>query len=69
MFANVSAAPFHAEALKAVEQIPIGGRQIHDANIVATMLAHGIPRLLTNNPGDFQRFAAHITVIPLAAVP
>src|SRR5262249_25607093 len=25
------------------------GKQVHDANIVATMLAHGIPRLLTHN--------------------
>ena len=33
-------------------QIPIGGRQIHDANIVATMLAHGERRLLTFNPSQ-----------------
>jgi predicted nucleic acid-binding protein len=42
-----------------------GGRQIHDANIVATMLAHGIPTLLTHNVADFQRFAGHVTVAPL----
>ncbi|VFM95170.1 MAG: Predicted nucleic acid-binding protein, contains PIN domain [Candidatus Kentron sp. G] len=34
----------------------IGGRQVHDANIVATMLAHGIPALLTHNTKDFERF-------------
>ena len=28
-------------------QTPVGGRQIHDANIVATMLAYGERRLLT----------------------
>jgi predicted nucleic acid-binding protein len=42
-----------------------GGKQVHDANIVATMLAHGIPKLLTHNVADFNRFAACITVVPL----
>jgi predicted nucleic acid-binding protein len=36
------------------------GRQVHDANIVATMLEHGIHRLLTFNAADFRRFAAII---------
>ncbi len=40
-----------------------GGRQVHDANIVATMLAHGERRLLTFNATDFQRFAELIEVI------
>lgn len=48
-----------------LEQIPIGGKQIHDANIVATMQAHGIRRLLTHNTADFTRFAGMITVVPL----
>lgn len=43
----------------------VGGRQIHDANIVATMLTYRITHLLTNNPDDFARFADLITVIPL----
>ena len=29
------------------------GRRIHDANIAATMLVHGIPRLVTQNTRDF----------------
>ncbi len=29
---------------------------IHDANIVATCLAFKIPRLLTHNVSDFQRY-------------
>jgi toxin-antitoxin system PIN domain toxin len=41
------------------------GRQVHDANIAATMLAHGERRLLTFNTGDFQRFG---TLIELVAV-
>jgi predicted nucleic acid-binding protein len=30
-----------------------GGRQVHDANVVATMLAYGERRLLTFNEADF----------------
>ena len=45
--------------------VVIGGRQIYDANIVATMLAYGIPVLLTNNVAHFTRFAEFITVLPL----
>jgi predicted nucleic acid-binding protein len=42
--------------------VPIGGKQVHDANIVATMLAQNISRLLTHNTADFARFSAFITV-------
>ena len=64
-----------AQHLSLLASVYCGGKQIHDANIVATMLAHGVPNLLTHNVGDFARFAAYITVIPLvlpaptAAVP
>jgi len=44
-------------------QIPVGGKQIHDANIVATMLAYGERRLLTFNAADFWRFADHIELV------
>ena len=43
------------------------GRQVHDANIVATMLHHGIPNLLTHNTSDFERYRPWITVLPLVA--
>ncbi len=36
---------------------------MHDANIVATMLAHGETRLLTFNGADFRRFASLIEVV------
>lgn len=52
--------------LQLMQQIPIGGKQVHDANIVATMLVHGVPRLLTANAGDFRRFSHLITIEPLA---
>lgn len=48
-----------------VQKTQIGGRQIHDANIVATMLTYGITHLLTNNPAHFARFAEVITIVPL----
>ena len=31
--------------LDLIQQVPIGGKQIHDANIVATMLTYNIPTL------------------------
>ena len=40
------------------------GRQVHDANIVATMLAHGERRILTFNGPDFRRFGRLIEVVP-----
>ncbi len=49
--------------LTLLREIPIGGRQIHDANIVATMLAHGERRLLTFNIADFRRFGNRIELI------
>jgi predicted nucleic acid-binding protein len=52
--------------LELIEGVNIGGKQIHDANVVATMLASGIPALLTHNVGDFARFREMIQVIPLA---
>ena len=40
------------------------GRQVHDTNIVATMIEHGIYRLLTFNAADFRRFAGIIELEP-----
>ena len=44
-------------------EVPVGGRQIHDADIVATMLAHSEHRLLTFNPVDFRRFGDRIELV------
>lgn len=40
-------------------------RHVHDTNIVATMLVHGIDQLVTNNPDDFAPFTTLITLIPI----
>ncbi|HEX9988320.1 MAG TPA: type II toxin-antitoxin system VapC family toxin [Chloroflexia bacterium] len=55
------------ELLDLITMIPTGGKQVHDANIVATMLAYGIRELLTHNTTDFARFAPFINVVPLSA--
>lgn len=52
-----------------IQTIPLGGKQVHDANIVATMQAHGLRRLLTHNTTDFARFGSFITVMPLVTTP
>lgn len=39
------------------------GRQVHDANIVATMLAYDEHRLITFNDADFRRFTGVIELI------
>ena len=53
------------ESLRIVDLIALGGRQVHDANIVATMRVHQVGRLLTHNPEDFARFSELIPVVPL----
>lgn len=45
--------------------VPIGGRQIHDANIVATMVAHGEERLVTFDQDDFRRYGDRIVLVDI----
>jgi len=51
------------ELLSLMKSIPLGGKQIHDANIIATMQVYRITQLLTLNPVDFTRFSSLITVL------
>jgi hypothetical protein len=39
------------------------GPQVHDANIVATMLAYSESRLLAFNAADFQRFGSLVELV------
>jgi predicted nucleic acid-binding protein len=41
------------------------GKQVHDANLVATMLVHGIRTVVTMNLEDFIRFERHVSLIRL----
>jgi predicted nucleic acid-binding protein len=50
------------QLVKLLRDLPIGGKQVHDANIVATMLAYSVPCLLTHNTADFKRFDKIITI-------
>lgn len=50
---------------KLLSKIPAAGKQVHDANIVATMLAHNVSHLLTHNTVDFSCYSQLITFIPL----
>jgi predicted nucleic acid-binding protein len=45
--------------------VPCGGKQVHDANITATMMANNIQYILTHNVDDFTRFGTFIQVEPL----
>ena len=51
--------------LQLISEFKIGGKQIHDANIVATMLANNVNQLLTHNIIDFKRYSKIINLIPL----
>lgn len=48
-----------------LDEVDCAGKQVHDANIVATMLVHGIETVVTMNVGDFARFGDHVRVVPL----
>ena len=62
--------PQVTEVLKALcRDVAVAGRQIHDANIAATMLAHGERRLLTFNARDFRRYGERIEVIGVETAP
>ena len=50
------------ELLSLVRARQVRGKQVHDANIVAVMLANGITRLATFNVGDFQRYEDEIRI-------
>ncbi|MEO5372141.1 MAG: hypothetical protein H7833_18895 [Magnetococcus sp. DMHC-1] len=45
------------------EEFPVGGKQVHDANIVATMLTYGMSTLVTYNVTDFRRFDGLIRLV------
>ena len=52
-----------AQLVQLCGAVAVAGRQVHDANIVATMLAHGETRLMTANRSDFQRFQPLIEIL------
>ena len=49
--------------LELLDQIDCAGKQVHDANVVATMLVHGIDTVVTINRKDFLRFGNDVRVV------
>jgi predicted nucleic acid-binding protein len=41
------------------------GKQVHDANVIATMLAHGVGTVVTMNVTDFARFERYVSLAEL----
>ena len=58
-------APVTTELLALLGTVAFAGKQVHDANIVATMLAWSLPALVTNNVADFNRYSHLIRVVPI----
>lgn len=54
--------PVFRELLTLLRAGMAAGKKVHDANVVATCMAYGIPRLLTHNVSDFQRYSAQVQV-------
>ncbi len=47
-----------------VSQHAVSGRTAHDARIVAAMIVHSVPQLLTFNSDDFKRFSDIVVLNP-----
>ena len=44
----------------------VNGKQVHDANITATMISNSISHIITANVSDFKRYSDFIKIIPIA---
>ncbi len=53
----------HRKLIELVGDTDCRGKQIHDANVVATMLTHGIEHVATGNAADFTRFVPAVHVL------
>lgn len=51
--------------LSLLTDVECRGKQVHDANVVATMLVHGVRAVVTMNLEDFGRFEGHVSLIQL----
>lgn len=50
--------------LELVNRYEVKGKQVHDARMVALAWSYGIPRILTLNPNDFERYTEITAVTP-----
>lgn len=54
------------QLLALLDAVECTGKQVHDASIVATMLAHGVDTIATSNLDDFARFNGYVSAIGLS---
>lgn len=54
-----------ARLLALLGDVQCAGKQVHDANVVATMLVHGIDTIATINVDDFARYEPRIAIVTL----
>lgn len=59
----VEDAKVNARLLTLLNSVECGGKQVHDANVVATMLVHGVDTIVTINVDDFARFGDDVRVV------
>ncbi len=54
----------YPEWRRLVVKYDVSGAKVHDARLVATMVFHGVRRILTFNTADFTRYAAE-EIVPV----
>jgi len=54
--------------LELVRRLPVHGKRVHDARLVAVLQAHGVEHLVTFNTGDFAVFTSLSLVDPGSVV-
>ena len=54
--------------LELVKQWPVRGKRVHDARLVAVLLAHAVEHLLTFNTSDFNSFPTLSLIDPYSVV-
>jgi predicted nucleic acid-binding protein len=63
MMLAADSAAVYEQWRRLVREYRVTGVQVHDARLVASMLVHRIPNLLTLNGADFQRWSKVITAV------
>lgn len=54
------------ECLELARRYGVHGKQVHDCNIAATLIVHGVPTLATRNPSDFKRYKDEISIVAVS---
>ena len=61
-------APVYATWERLIGHYTIHGKRAHDARLVAMMIEHNVPRILTFNDGDFRQFSEITTLTPFDVI-